>query len=221
MKHINIFFKLAAFLFFASTVSSQDITFFFDTGDTPDVTGGSLVLTDSGGGLTSAWESDRFEKGSSTFEIQSIPTYGTLVVIANSFQGDLNVTGSGLGDGSSGYNAASEGTSFTFNQDVTITGFDFAAFTTAGGDSIELLIGAVSLGTFQEDTVVASVADFSNPNAVAASIDLSAGQPFLLACQGGSFHLEDLSFNVVPEPGAFALLSGVFGFASVALRRRL
>ena len=95
MKHITVFSRIAASICFASTVFAQDIAFFFDTGDTPDVTGGSLVLTDSGSGSTSAWESDRFEKRSSTFEIQSIPVYGTLTITANSFLGDLNVTGSG------------------------------------------------------------------------------------------------------------------------------
>jgi hypothetical protein len=200
--------------------TAQDVTFFFETDVSPSVTGGNLVLTDTGTGPTNTWESDRFEAGSSTFEIQSIPIYGTLTVTANSLIGDLNVTEDGLADGGSGYNASGEGTSFTFSQDVTITGFDFAAFTTAGSDSIELSIGASSLGTFSDGTVIAGVADFTNTNAVIASIDVSAGQVFSLARQDGSFHLQTLSFTVVPEPGTFALLAGFSALASVMFRRR-
>ena len=125
-----------------------------------------------------------------------------------------------IGDGASGYNAAGEGTSFTFNQDVTITSFDFAAVTTEGGDKIEFLIGSVLLGAFQEGTVVGTVADFSNPNAVVASIDVSAGQTFSVARRAGSFYLEDLSFTVVPEPSYYTLLFGALSLALVALRRR-
>ena len=228
MKSVTGYLLFPLFVLTGHIATAQDITFFFETDDLTDgvattLTGGSLVLTDAGSGPTNTWLSDRFEHASSTFEVQSIPTIGTLTVTATSLVGDLNITSSGLSDGSSGYGATGEGTSFTFSEDVTITMFDFSSFTSGGGDTVDLSVGTTLLGTFSDDTVVASVADFTNPNNVSASISVSAGDAFTLTYQAGNFSLEEISFSVlasVPEANFYSLIVGISGLFLVVNRRR-
>lgn len=217
MKIIQTVLTAAALSCFAYSASAQSVTLDFK-GNT--VTGGTLVLTEPGSGATNDFKGDRFDElTSASFQIQSIPSIGTLDVTASALLDDLNVTGSGLQDGSNGYDGAEEGTSFVFNQDVTITAMDWESFTTAGNDSVTLSSGATNIGTFPEETVTGST-DFSNTNPSTMSIEVSAGDAFTLTYDSGTFYLESITFTVVPEPGTYALLSGICALGFVMIRRR-
>jgi hypothetical protein len=203
----------------SSALTAQSVVIFFENDVSPSVTGGDLVITTAGSGGTDSFASDRFDGlTTSTFEIQNIPTFGTLTITATATD-NLNTTNSGLGDGTSGFNTTGESISFTFDQAVTITYMDFATFTSSGSDSVVLFSGASSLGTYQDGTITTS-ADFSDTNAVTANISIAAGSSFRLYYDAGAFQFEELGFTVVPEPSAYALFAGMLTLGFVASRRR-
>lgn len=181
------------------------------------VTGGTLVLLETGSDPTNNFTGDRFDElASAAFEIQGISGFGTLGGTANSLVGNLNVTTSGLQDGSSGYGAASEGTAFVFDEDVTIEFLDWVSFTT---DSVELFNNNISLGTFTTGTNSGGI-NFTDSNPSLMSIFVNAGEEFKLQYSSGNFFLGQMGFNVVPEPSTYALLSGICALGFVMLRRR-
>ncbi|HAQ57891.1 MAG TPA: hypothetical protein DEA16_03185 [Opitutae bacterium] len=203
----------------ANLTFAQTVILNFNSAQIP-TSGGNLFLLGSGTGSTNAFLSDRFENYNSTqFEIQSIPTFGTLTVTAaTSGTGFLNVTTTGLGEGGSGINNSNEFISFTFSEDIEITFLDFNAIT--GTESVELLIEANSLGTFLNDTVVENIADFTAPSNITASISLAQGEAFIMKHVSGAYDLERIGFTVVPEPSTYALLFGCCALALAMIRRR-
>lgn len=203
----------------ANLTFAQTVILNFNSAQIP-TSGGNLFLLGSGTGSTNAFLSDRFENYNSTqFEIQSIPTFGTLTVTAaTSGTGFLNVTTTGLGEGGSGINKSDEFISFTFSEDIEITFLDFNAITMS--ESVELLIDTTSLGTFLNDTVVENIANFTAPSNVTASISLAEGEAFIMKHASGEYDLERIGFTVVPEPRTYALLSGCCALAVAMLRRR-
>ena len=203
----------------ANLTFAQTVILNFNSAQIP-TSGGNLFLLGSGTGSTNAFLSDRFENYNSTqFEIQSIPTFGTLTVTAaTSGTGFLNVTTTGLGEGGSGINNSNEFISFTFSEDIEITFLDFNAIT--GTESVELLIEANSLGTFLNDTVVENIADFTAPSNITANISLAQGEAFIMKHVSGAYDLERIGFTVVPEPSTYALLFGCCALALAMIRRR-
>lgn len=186
------------------------------------ITGGDLVLTETGTGVTDDFESDRFDElSSASFEIQNIASIGTLTVTATALLDDLNVTGSGLQDGSSGYDTAEEGTSFVFNRNVTITSIDFGSFTSAGNDEVILSSGSTTIGTFSEGTISGST-DFSNTNPATMSIAVAAGDAFEIAFSDGDYFVESIGMSVsaIPEPSTYGAIGGILALAMVLYRRR-
>ena len=177
------------------------------------ITGGSLNLLSGTTGSTTDFTSARFEgRGSADFEITGLPTYGTLSVTAEALDDDLNITGQGLADGGSGYDNNGEGTSFIFDQDVTITGFDFAGFSTAT-DQVILRNGLTNLGTFTAGSNSGGF-NFSDGNNVTMSVTVSSGNAFILEhTSTGDYDLERLNFTVIPEPSSIALI----GLSALAL----
>lgn len=208
---------LAAGLGLAGAVHGQSFTLDFQN-DT--VTGGDLNITTAGSDPVDSFKGDRFdEQPGSTFEISNISGFSpTLEITATALSNDLNVLSTGLADGSSGFDAAGEGTSFVFNFDVTIDFLDWGSFTSAGNDSVTLSSGSTTIGTFQDGTVTGST-DFSNTNPATMSIDVAGGDAFEIGWDGGSYQLENMGVTVVPEPSAYALLAGMLGLGYVMLRR--
>jgi hypothetical protein len=215
MKLTQTLLTAAALSCFAYSASAQSVFFDFDN-DT--VTGGTLVLLEAGSGPTNSFAGDRFdEQASASFQVTGIGGgIGTLAGTASALSDDLNVTGSGLQDGSSGYNGSGEGTSFVFDKDVTITAMDWGGFTV---DSVTLSSGATNIGTFTTGTVIGST-NFTSSNPATMNIAVSAGDAFTLTYASGSFFLESMSFTVVPEPGTYALLAGICALGYVMTRRR-
>jgi len=200
----------------------QTFTLDFRADATDSVIGGDLNITTGGTGSTTSFASDRFdEQSSSTFEISNITGFaGTLTVTASASSDDLNVTNSGLQDGPSGFDSSGEGTSFVFNEDVTITFLDWGSFTAAGNDSVTLSSGSSTIGTFSDGTVTGTT-DFSSTNPATMAIDVAAGDAFTLAYGSGDFFLEEMGVTVVPEPGTLGLIAGMLGLTWVMLRRRV
>jgi len=217
MKIAQILTVTASLAGTAVILSAQSITLDFENNL---VTGGDLVIQTAGTDAVDDFTGDRFdEQSSALFQIQNIATIGTLGVTATALIDDLNVTGSGLQDGASGYNGAGEGTSFLFDTDVIITSLDWVSFTSLGSDSVTLSVGATSIGTFGEGTVIGNT-DFTSTNPATMNIAVSAGDAFTITFDNGAFYLGQMGFTVVPEPNAYALLSGICALASIMLRRR-
>jgi len=188
--------------------------------ETSAITGGDLNLLGTGSGSTTDFTSDRFdEKTSTSFEIQNITGIGTLTVTATALIDDLNVTTNGLQDGSSGYNAVGEGTSFVFDKDVTITSLDWGSFTSAGNDSVQLQSGSTNIGTFADGDVVGTT-DFSNTNPSTMSISVAQGDAFTLTYQSGNFFLESMGLTAVPEPEFYGAIAGLLVLGLAVVRRR-
>lgn len=220
MKQNKLTFLALAFgLGLASAVHGQTaITIDFQNSV---IVGGDLVLTESGTGPIDDFTSDRFDELTmASFEIQSITGVGTLGITATALLDDLNVTGSGLQDGSSGYNAAGEGTGFVFDRDVKITSIDFGFFTAAGNDAVALSSGVTVVGTFADGAVSGST-DFSNTNPASMDIFVAAGDSFEIAYSSGEFWVESIGLTAVPEPSAYTLLVGIMGLGCVAFRRSI
>jgi hypothetical protein len=224
MKYETILFALLVITAFGSSTLNAvapppvpDVIFDFEVNS---VTGGTLVLLNSGSGATNDFKGDRFDgQAAANFEIQGIAGVGTLGITATSLMGALNVTGEGLQDGSSGYGTAGEGTSFTFDKDITITLLDWVNFTTDDGDSVTLSSGATNIGTFSKGTVIGST-DFSDTNPSVMSIDVAADELFTITYAAGNFALGQMGFTVVPEPQNYALLAAISALGFVMLRRR-
>lgn len=196
-----------------SSLSAQSITLDFEN-DT--VAGGTLVLLESGTGATDSFASNRFdEKTSAAFEIQGITSIGTLGVTASALIDDINVTGSGLQDGSSGYNEAGEGTSFVFSKDVIITSLDWVSFT---ADTVTLSSGMTTLGTFTTGTIIGST-DFTNSNPATMNIAVSAGDAFTIKYGSDTFYLGQLGLTAVPEPSSYTIFAGFIALALAVNRR--
>lgn len=217
---MNLYKFLTCFLYLvvaSFNVSAQDIVFYFENDEAnKPLTGGTLNITTAGSGVTNDWASNRFEGlTTSSFDITGITGVGSITGTISASSGNLNLTNSGLADGSSGFNSVGEGVSFSFSTDVTITMFDYSGFTSA--DSVELYIDDTSLGTYTDDTITAS-ANFTNPNNVSLSLDLAAGEILNMTYLGGAYHLEEFAFTV-PEPSFYSLLFGSF-FATLVFTRR-
>jgi hypothetical protein len=181
------------------------------------ITGGDLVLLESGSDPVTDFGGDRFdEQTSASFEIQNISGIGTLGVTASALVDDLNVTGSGLQDGSSGYGVAGEGTSFVFDKPLTITAMDWGSFTS---DEVSLSVGSTNIGTFTTGTVVGSN-DFTGTNPASLDVFVPVGQAFTLTHVSGDFFLESMSVSVIPEPGTYGLIAGLAGLGLLIYRRR-
>jgi hypothetical protein len=203
----------------AALVRADSITLDFEN---DSVTGGSLNITSGTSGATDSFTSPRFDNQiSSTFEITGLPTYGTLTVTATGLGTDLSMFSGGLGDGTGGYNATGEGTSFIFSEDVTITGLDWTSFTVGGNDSVSLYNGTPNtfdgttiLGTYADDTVSGGI-DFTNPNSVTMNVTVLAGDAFSFRNSDGAgdFYLGDISLTVIPEPSSLVLV----GLAALAV----
>jgi len=200
-----------------NTLFAQAVTIDFTNSN---ITGGDLVLLESGSGATDDFSGNRFDElASADFEIQNIAGVGTLGITATALLDDLNVLSGGLADGSNGYDASGEGTTFVFDKDVTITALDWSSFTPGGSDSVTLFNGAANLGTFSDGTVSGTI-DFSDTNPATMSIEVFAGDAFTIQWAGGEFQLESMSLTAVPEPGTFGLLAGFLGLVSIMLKRR-
>lgn len=208
---------LGALLGLAGAASGQSFTLDFENNS---VTGGTLVLLETGNDPTTDFGGDRFdEQTSAAFEIQNIAGFGTLGVTASALSENLNVTGNGLQDGASGYGTAGEGTSFIFDADVRIDSLDWVSFTSSGNDSVTLSSGSTTIGTFGDGTVTGTT-DFSSTNPATMSIDVAAGDAFTIAYDAGNFFLGQMGVTAVPEPNAYVLLAGLFGLGYVMARRR-
>lgn len=219
MKILQILAYTAAITSFATIAHAQAISFNFDDNT---VVGGTLVLLESGTDPTNDFSGDRFdEQTSADFQIQGITGIGTLGVTATALVDDLNILSTGLADGSSGYGAAGEGTSFIFDKDVVITAMDWASFSaTPSSDVVELLNNNVSLGNYTADTVTGST-DFTSTNPATMNIAVTAGNAFTLRWVAGDFELQGIGLTVVPEPNTYALLAGISALGVVMLRRRM
>ena len=206
MKLPQTLLTVAALSCIAQPASAQSVTFDFEGNF---VTGGTLALQAAGDDPIDSFLGDRFDElSSASFQVTGIGGgIGALAGTALALNGVLNVTGSGLADAGSGYNGAGEGTSFTFDKDIIVTGLDFTDFTSAGSDSVTISSGSTTIGTFEFGETIGSTS-FADPNAVTASIAVAAGDTFKIEYAAGAFHLGDFTFTVVPEPGTYALLSG-------------
>jgi hypothetical protein len=102
---------------------------------------------------------------------------------------------------------------------VIITSLDWVSFTSGGSDSVTLSVGATSIGTFGVGTVIGNT-DFTSTNPATMNIAVSAGDAFTITFDNGAFYLGQMGLTVVPEPNAYALLSGICALAFVMLRRR-
>jgi hypothetical protein len=208
---------LAAGLGLAGSAYGQAFTLDFQ-GNT--VTGGNLVLLESGSDPNNDFTGDRFdEQASADFEIQNIVGFGTLGITATALSDNLNVTSNGLQDGSTGYNGAGEGTSLIFDADVRIDFLDWVSFTSADSDSVGLSSGSTAIGTFNAGTVTGTT-DFTSTNPATMAIVVAAGDAFRMSHAGGTFYLGQMGITVVPEPGSFALIAGCLGMVSIMLKRR-
>lgn len=217
MKQKLTLTTLAALAGFAGASFGQSFTLDFENNS---VTGGTLLLLEAGSDTTDDFTGDRFdEQTSAAFEIQNITGFGTLGVTASALSDDLNVTGSGLQDGSSGYDTAGEGTSFVFDTDVRIDFLDWVSFTSAGSDSVSLSSGSTTIGTFSEGSVTGTT-DFTSTNPATMAIDVASGDAFTIGYDSGDFFLGQMGVTVVPEPGTFALMAGFLGLVSIMLKRR-
>jgi len=218
MKLTQTLLTAAAISCFAYSASAQSVTFDFKNNT---VTGGTLVLTETGTGALDDFTGDRFDELTSAgFQITGIGGgIGTLTGTATTLIDDLNVTGSGLQDGSNGYDALGEGTIFAFSKNIIVTGLDFGGFTSIGSDSVTISSGATTIGTFEDGETIGSTS-FANTNAVTASIAVTAEDAFKIENVSGTYYLESITFTVVPEPGTYALLAGFCALGFVMLRRR-
>ncbi len=181
------------------------------------VTGGTLLLTESGTDATDDFTGDRFDElAIASFQITGLPTYGSLTITASALVDDLNVTGSGLQDGSSGYNAAGEGTSFVFNRDVIITALDWGSFTS---DTVILRNGATNLGTFTTGSPISGGIDFSDTDPAVMSITVAQGDAFVIENDSGTFYLESMNITAIPEPSSIMLM-GLVGIVAVSVLRK-
>lgn len=218
MKLTQTLLNVATLSCSISIASAQTVNFDFENNT---VTGGTLILQPAGTDPVDSFLGDRFDQQfNANFQITGIGgAIGTLNGTASALFDDLNVTASGLADAGSGYNGTGEGTSFVFDEDIVVTGLDFTSFTSEGGDSVTLLSGITSIGTFEDGEIIGST-NFFDPNAVTASIFVAAGDAFTIEYAAGAYHLGDFTFTVVPEPGTYALLSGFCALGFVMLRRR-
>lgn len=194
------------------------------------VIGGDLVI--SGTGDTGSFKGSLFdEQASSIFEIQNITDIGSIQITASSLDSYLNVTSDGLQDGTSGYNASGEGTSFTFDTAVRIQSLDWGSFTyddPSNFDQVSLyngIGGSNLLGTFVYGQTIGSTS-FADTNPATMDILVEANHSFRIQFEQQStsngFYLESMSFNIVPEPSAYALALGICSLLSaVIIRKRL
>jgi len=157
-----------------------------------------------------------------SFTIENIDLIGTLNVTAEALSDDLNVTDDGLSDGVSGYNAEGDGTTFTFDRDLTVTAIDFTSFTSGGGDEVVLESGDQSVGPIAEGQSVSTpfAANFGETNPATTEIPVSAGDSFVVAWSSGEFWVESLAIQTVPEPSRFGLVAAILALAAALFARR-
>ncbi|MEM8867563.1 MAG: hypothetical protein AAGC73_04785 [Verrucomicrobiota bacterium] len=189
-------------------VSAQAVTFGFDNNRGNF---GAVGYTISGTG-TSFQDADELETATFTVSGGSLsnPFSFTMTADDTASTGDtLEIDGTGLDVDGAGIDTT-ELITFTFTTDILLTDFDFAD---------------IDDSTFAAVTIAGSLQTFGSngTDSHAVNLALDAGQElvFLYAATDGiNYDLQSLSFNVVPEPGAFALIGGIFAFGFVALRRR-
>ncbi len=221
MKYLKLLSVFTVLVAFAGSASAQTVVITWNA-SSEGVSPGNLflpvssVLTDS-----DDWSASDLDELSSPstgqFQIQGLSS-GTLNVTMNALVDDINITGTGLQDGGSGFNAVGEGITFTFDLPVTIDTLDFSSFSSVD-DDFEFLNDGVTFLTIQGDLV--------NGNSVSLSEQsIAVGDEFTMRIPTGGgtsgFILESMTISVsaIPEPSTCAAIGGILVLGIVLYRRR-
>ncbi|WP_162027695.1 MULTISPECIES: PEP-CTERM sorting domain-containing protein [unclassified Lentimonas] len=154
----------------------------------------------------------------------SVPTFTglTLTVVGlNSDTGSsdptLNSTATSMGINATGdadtdaYEAVfNQSVTFKFNQDVEVYQLDFTTFDS--GEVFNFAGTTITNSALSNGTL--DTFDFSTP------LLINANTNFTLQATAGTIGIEAFTISAVPEPGTYALLSGICALGFVMLRRR-
>jgi hypothetical protein len=211
--------KIAQILTFAAVssaayvASAQNVTLGFDNnrGDYGafETTGTDTALTIFGPSASTDFSS-MSGLSSGTYTISGAPLTSAFSFTVTSSPSTLTLDTTGLDVASGGIDSG-ETITFIFSTDIILKEFDFSTIGTSETASV---------------TVAGSTTNYDGSatnDAQTVNFSLSAGQALVFS-NGGSnpidYDLQSISFTVVPEPGTYALLSGLSALAFIMLRRR-
>ncbi|CAA6692578.1 MULTISPECIES: PEP-CTERM sorting domain-containing protein [unclassified Lentimonas] len=141
--------------------------------------------------------------------------------------GNLNSNATGIGIGDAIIDGTNESITFTFSTDIDFNFIDLGGVGTeaqaaAEGASLTIGLGS-SIILYTDATSIGGTFDGSSDIYTPTSpIRLLAGRSIVLTGSSATSNidLDAINFSVVPEPGTYALLSGICALGFVMLRRR-
>lgn len=203
----------AALSCFAFSASAQEVKFTFDDdqGDfgAEEISGVDTQLTLSGTGSTFT---SMDSLSTATYTVSGAPLTSSFNFTATASDSHtFDVSGSGLDINGGGIDTG-ETLTFTFTTDILITELDFSSITAT--ETVSVTVAGVT--TTYDGT--------STNDAPSVNLSLTAGQTLIFGSGGlnpaGNYDIQAFTFNVVPEPNTYALLSGFCALGFVMLRRR-
>ena len=207
------FFLLASAALNAGAPVAPSVTLGFDNSRSDygafETTGVDTALAISGPSSSTDFSSFT-GLSSATYTISGAPLTSAFNFTATSSPSTFTLDGTGLDVGGGGIDSG-ESMKFKFTTDIILTEFDFSTLT------------ATETATVSIAGIVINYDGNATNDAQSVSLRLSAGEE-LIFLYGGSnpadYDVQSISFEVVPEPGTYALLSGIFALGFVMLRRR-
>ncbi len=137
----------------------------------------------------------------------------------NSNSGDFGIDGSEIDEVNDFIDGITESIELSFDQNIELVSIEFGSVGADMADGVHLTVGGTIVDLFT------GVADFDGGSDLYTPSDLltlSTGSSIIItgSASTSSFDLENIQINVVPEPGTYALLTGLSCLALIGLRRR-